>query len=340
MSIQNQYSIEDFLFDESFRVWALDNEQSSASTWDQWLMDHPEAKDVAADARQIIKSLHFKKHDISDSEIKAELNRLHLSIERSERRHATRHINPMRRWIAAAAVIILLLTFGAIIFNSQMRTSPDNIEWVEVVIPNGEVQSLILPDQSIAFVNAGSTIRYKEDFGTKTREIELAGEAWFDVKHDTERPFIVHTSEADVKVLGTAFNVKAYDDDNIHQVSLERGKVMIMGEYLKNQTLVPDQSWLLIRNKNTARVFKTNNIATHSAWRKGKIIFNNTSFYEIAKRLERSHNIAFTIDNQELLSCHYTGEFSMDDSVEKILHIISLTAPFEYSISGNNITIK
>ena len=340
MGIKTPLRTEDLLLDDTFRSWVSDPKSTHASYWEQYIADHPESLATVDEAKKLVQMLHFKGKKVNPEQIQAALSQLNNTIDKqSVAQHKSRRIFSSW-WHSAAAVLLFLIAFGAVFLSTYKKGTEKTIARTEITAPKGVVKSLILPDQSIAYLNAGSSIQYKADFSGDLREVFLSGEAWFDVCHDETKPFIVHTGQADVKVLGTAFNVRAYPGDNVHQVSLERGKIAISGENLQDQILLPQQSWLLLRNKNTVRVFKTNNIDTYSLWREGRIVFRNTSFEEIASILERSHDITFTIKKQELLNCHYTGEFSMEDDISKILNIISMTAPFEYSVNGRNITIQ
>ncbi|HPE57649.1 MAG: DUF4974 domain-containing protein [Bacteroidales bacterium] len=340
MQTKTPFSVEDFLQDETFLSWVSNPDSRHACYWNEWSARHPEALATIEEAKKMAGMLQFTNFRANDQQVNEALTRLNHTLDVQEVvTKKTRH-NFSKQGYRVAAVLLLLVAFGAFLITTHQKNSTETAFWTEVTAPYGTVKNLILPDQSIVFLNAGSKIRYPKNFQGDTREVELCGEAWFDVHHNETLPFIVHTAETDITVLGTAFNVNAYPGDALHQISLERGKIQISGDRLQKQILLPEQSWLLLRDKNTARVFKTNNIATYSAWRSGKIIFRNTSFEAMTRQLERSHNIRFTIRKDALKQCHYTGEFSMQDDIEKILKIISMTAPFEYIIQDKEIIIQ
>ena len=205
---------------------------------------------------------------------------------------------------------------------------------------NQHPKNTLLPDSTLVFINSGTKLIYDSDFGKKNRQVYLEGEAYFDIKHNSKKLFIVHTFEYDIKVLGTAFNVSAYLGDNIHKTSLERGKIAIIDKARKVTILMPDETHLLIRNKKQNKTYKVEDITKFSSWRNGKILFLNQTFKDIAKKLERTHNLVFKHYNKDVMNLRYTGEFSIDDDISKILNIIKLTTPLEYEIRNDTIMIR
>lgn len=335
---QQTYSFEDLLFNESFQNYALQTVSKDIMCWKNYLHDHPQLNDEAQRAVELLKNLQFRKQSLSDQHIQTELNRLHVRIAEKQQPKSTSFL--LRHWQKIAAILVLAVALSGFLISKYQLITPKELVWTEVVVPKGEIKNIILPDNSVVFLNAGTKLRYADNFPGKTREIFLEGEAYFDVTHNEKKPFIVHTCETDITVLGTAFNVQAYEDEDIHMVSLERGKVSVGRSSEKPATLSPNQSWLLLRNKNTFKVYKSDNIAAQSSWRSGKIVFKNQRFADIIRRLERSHNVTFKIENQDIMNYRYTGEFSVEDDIPKILKIINLTAPFTYHIENDTIIIR
>lgn len=335
---QQTYSFEELLFDESFQNYALHAVSKDIMIWEDYLHDHPKQADEAQRAVDLLKTLQFRKQSLSNQHIQAELTRMHQRIE--TKKHTKSAPFFLHHWQKIAAILVLAAILSGFLISKYQLITPKELVWTEVVVPKGEIKNIILPDNSVVFLNAGTKLRYADNFAKKTREIFLEGEAFFDVTHNEEKPFIVHTCETDITVMGTAFNVQAYKEEKNHMVSLERGKVSIGRPDETPAILAPNQSWLLLRNKKTVKVYKSDNITAQSSWRRGKIVFKNQRFADIIRRLERSHNVTFKVENQDILNSRYTGEFSMDEDIPTILKIINLTAPFTYNIENNTIIIR
>jgi transmembrane sensor len=183
-------------------------------------------------------------------------------------------------------------------------------------------------------------LKYDSNFGKKRREVFLEGEAWFDVKHDKKKPFIVHTQENDITVLGTSFNVYAYPSENTFRTSLERGKISVSHSDIETVKLKENQTYLLTKNSLKPEICESENIQSYSSWKEGETVFRNQPFSEILRNLERTHNVAFNLLNKEVGSIKFTGNFSTKDNISTILEVIKLPMAFEYVIVNDTITIK
>ena len=332
---------EDFIADASFINYAKGLKSEDIRFWKEWLAKNPGNQKTAEEARIFITHIAPERSILPDRFIDNEWNRLENRLGLSKRR-VSASVKPgakIRVWQYAAAIALLISVLGAF-FSRSIFNQDDLLSVNEIVVPKGQIKNILLPDETLVFLNSDTKLSYNSNFGEKNREVTLEGEAYFDVKHHSGKPFIVHTCENEIKVLGTAFNVKAYPDRNIHRVSLERGKIMISDQYQASYDLSPNQTYLLIRDTRSAKTFKTNNVKDYSSWTKGKIILRNHRFSDIVKDLERSHNVIIDIQNKQILNSRYTGDFSRDDSIRKILKIISLTSHFDFEIARDTIIIK
>ncbi|MEN8227960.1 MAG: FecR domain-containing protein [Bacteroidota bacterium] len=335
------YKFEDYISDTSFFNYAQGLEPEDIRFWKEWLAKNQGNQKTAEEARIFI--IHFvpERSILPDRFIDNEWNRLDNKLGLSKKRVSASN-KPgvkIRVWHYAAAIALLISVLGAF-FTGSIFNQDDLISVNEIVVPKGQIKNILLPDETLVFLNSDTKLSYNGNFGKKNREVTLEGEAYFDVKHHPSKPFIVHTCENEIKVLGTAFNVKAYPDRNIHRVSLERGKVMISDQYLESYALSPNQTYLLIRDTRSAKTFKTDNVEDYSSWTQGKIILRNHRFSDIAKDLERSHKVIIDIQDKQILDTRYTGEFSRDDNIRTIMEIISLTSHFKFEIARDTIIIK
>jgi ferric-dicitrate binding protein FerR (iron transport regulator) len=191
----------------------------------------------------------------------------------------------------------------------------------QLIIPYGKTSEVILSDGTTVFLNAGSRLIYPESFTGKTREVFLSGEAFFDVKKDANRPFIVQLDVFRVKVFGTRFNVSAYPTDNIVETVLAEGRVSMF----KNNARLLDKPIELIPNqlasfdrttKETS--LKTVNTDNYILWTTGVLKFESADLQRIVQRLERYYNIRIEINDSDLGSLHISGKLELKNDPDEI----------------------
>ncbi len=234
----------------------------------------------------------------------------------------------------------------------------------EVATLNGARSKILLPDGTNVWLNSGSKITYNRDLDTSSiREVYLSGEAFFDVVKNAKRPFVIHTAKMDVKVLGTRFNVKAYDDDQTTETSLIKGSVEVSlknnpgRKYLlkPNQKLVLSNDLPLKAAKGMATVALPE-VATNlveikpltylqgtetdieSSWTKNLLSFEDEAFIEVAKKMERWYDVSIEFKNKRWEDKFLNGSFEKE-SLEQALKALKYTTGFDYKIDHNKITI-
>jgi len=211
-----------------------------------------------------------------------------------------------------------------------------------ITIPFGKTFKVTLSDASIVHLNAGSTLKYPEQFVSgNTRNVYLTGEAFFEVSKDEKHPFIVHSGQVDVEVLGTKFNLSSYIDDITTHCELVEGSVRMSEStnYKNNTILAPNQksAW-----NNDTKKFEIENIDVklYTAWVYGELMFQNEPFEHVIKKLERSYGVKIKNNNPLLAKQNFTGTIKIkESSVESILDLFKLDTPFEYEINKNSIEI-
>ena len=248
-------------------------------------------------------------------------------------------------WLRVASVVLLTFTIGALSYfaGTQNRSGMD-LQAFETIVPMGARSKVILPDHSVVWMNAGSSLKYTTDFGKEKREVWLNGEAYFEVESDSLIPFLVNSEDISVKVLGTSFNVKAYEDDDEISVALLSGKVDVHAassddEYgMQDAILFPDQ---MLRYDKKTHVMKTVAVKASDAclWIDGCMKFKDLPFERIAKELERKYDVRITILSSVLKNEVFSGSFSADYSLSHILKEIDVEKKYKWSRKGNNIII-
>lgn len=242
-------------------------------------------------------------------------------------------------WItkAAATLLIPVLAFLVYTLTDKQSETPQYAEMavdsLEIVAPTGSKTRVEFSDGSEVYLNHGSKIKYPQKFTGNIREVLLSGEGYFKVAHDPEKPFIVRTTDLNIKALGTTFNVFAYPDEKVVATTLIEGKV-VLEQKTKSQdikslgTMVPSQH--VSYNKETGEIFSTKGeIEKYISWKEGKLIFKRDSIVLIAHRLSRWYSVDIEIKDDEVRDYTYTATF-IDESLSHILDLLKDAAPIDY----------
>lgn len=251
----------------------------------------------------------------------------------------TRKLIPV--WMKVAAAIILLLGCNYFWYTytenlTEVYTKADSP--YEIKVPAGSRTNIVLPDGTEVSLNAGSVLRYYRGFGIRGRDVTLDGEGYFKVAKNEKIPFFVNTNGVQVQVVGTVFNVRAYDDDDYVMVSLLEGRVNLSALSGSAMKLFPSEQALY--NKNTGRMEKMkSNASTACDWLDGGLTFENVSFEDIAHRLERKFQVKIRIESERLGEEHFSGCFNSNQSIDDILEEINVEKQYTWKVSGDTIFI-
>lgn len=269
----------------------------------------------------------FNNEPLPKSNVDHVLQKIHQQIQLEEIKLKNNRFIAVFQRIAAILIIPLILAFMAV-FYFQSKKPKTEVAVAEIQCPMGVRTKFILPDGTTGFLNSGSTLEYPVIF-TNTRNVTLKGEAYFNVKRDEEHPFTVNTPNLKTKVLGTQFNVIAYENEDSEEIILKEGKVEVYsmkGEKL--EILQPDQKLFL--NLQTWQ-YNKNQIESEQyvSWTEGKLTFRNESMQQVANRLGRWYNAEIEIRDPELLKYAFRATF-IDEPIEEVLKLLAKTAPLIY----------
>ena len=238
-----------------------------------------------------------------------------------------------KRMSIAAALVPLLIIAGSYLYYTSTKD-----KWVEISVAYGDKKHFLLPDSSEIWLNAGTAIKYPEKFSKAQRLVYLDGEAYFSVRKDAAKPFIVETSQLSVKVLGTQFNVKAYADDELVTTTLTSGKVEVTPPVQGSQILKPNEQ--LTYDKKTSAVNITEVSPTNAdGWITGKLIFTDAPFTEILQTLERRYNVTINHTMNVPASKRYTVRFLKNENLEEVLPVLSEMIGFSYQIQRDKVEL-
>jgi transmembrane sensor len=201
-----------------------------------------------------------------------------------------------------------------------------------------EIKQITLPDGSVVWLNQNSNLQYHKEFNGNTREVKLNGEAFFEVQKNKNKPFIISSKQSTTQVLGTSFNLVAYDSANEVELSVKTGQVSFTANQNKQQIIVNANERAIINKEAQApqkEIYNNNALA----WQNKELTFNNTLFSEVAKTLAHSYNVKISISNTRINNCHFTGEFK-NASFQNVMETICKTLQLVYEQEENKVTIK
>ena len=234
------------------------------------------------------------------------------------------------KWLRIAAIFIIVLSAG---YLSYYLFAVRSTSWVSVVNPAGKIQLLYLPDSTKVWLNASSELRYVKKF-SKQRQVQLSGEAFFEVTHDKMHPFQITTDKMQTTVIGTSFNIQAYKTENLQTVSLVSGSVQIENNSGVVAVLKPAMQFTLNQEKGISEITSIDT-GMVAGWKKGQLEFKGDSFAFIASTLERWYNTRMIFADTSLRNCRYYMSFDNTVSLEKVLSAIKELTGAGYSISRN-----
>ena len=247
-------------------------------------------------------------------------------------------------WMWTAAAVILLSVLGIMYFirgGNERKVGKQITLKKNIRTGIGEVKKIALSDGSCVWLNAKSEISFINGFVSDKRELYLKGEAYFEIKRDVKRPFIVHANSWKVKVLGTHFDVSDYQEDHQTSVSVTEGKVAI--ETNNNEPLNSilhsgdELSFSKVRNKYYKRQVST---ASRPAWINKNVVFYHCKMVDVGHFIKRNFGYNLLFKEPEIKDMELSGEFGNITEVEELLKIICLTLNTEFTINENNIEIS
>ncbi|MDR2954302.1 MAG: FecR domain-containing protein [Prevotella sp.] len=219
--------------------------------------------------------------------------------------------------------------------KETIRKEPKSAAYHQLMVPKGRRSTLRLSDGTFLYVNSGTIVSYPVEFTEKTRTIYINGEAYLDVHHDTHHPFVVKTSQVDIQVLGTQFNVMAYDDDDNKQITLAEGSVKILSNDKDNgKGIILKPSEMYQYNNGKTNISKVD-LIKYTSWKDGIYYFDSERLDAIMKRLSRYYGTSITFDDR-IASLKCSGKMDLKDDLTDVLNGLAFSFPIKINNENEN----
>lgn len=344
--------------------WRNDITKEEKGELEQLLLEHPDVWLKAG----LMDQLSFSKKPLMDEgAVAAWADKVSLEIEKMEKDPVVPEQAAGKRQrprIVLFTLLSLVIATCLFFIYRQWGSMPDGYKLVTT--DAGMKTRIRLSDGSMVWLNAGSSLKYPPKFDKQVREVFLSGEGYFDVQGNAGKPFIIHTEKADIRVLGTSFNVRSYKDEGFEETALISGAVEISvkeagktGRIIlkpnqklvirdtknietKNEkgTLIEQSGKMTIERKDLSAIGSLDSgQVAETAWLRNRFLFENETLDFISRRLERWYGIKIIIQDPQLSTLRFTGRAD-NLSLEKLLTILQEIQPFNYSIEDDTVIIK
>lgn len=336
--MDQKFRFEQLLSDEDFQKDVLGMENSETLAPESILANYSISEKQLQTARRFFSVLSFRKDKLSAIEIETALHRLErritdtsvpLSIETNKRSGFLTLI------IRAAAIFTIPLLLSTLYYYQQSRNvkpqylaSASNEKATNTFYASlGARTQVVLPDGSLVWLNSGSTLTCPMVFSSKSRDVSLQGEAFFEVVKNEKIPLIVTAGDLKVKVYGTRFNLNAFAAEKMIETTLLEGKIsMISGDSKQEFPLSPGYTASYTKANHKLRISKVENMERYTGWKEGKLLFESDRFVDIIQKLERWYNVDIKLSEASLGDYTLHATF-FDESIEQILEIFAVSIP-------------
>jgi transmembrane sensor len=342
-------SVEDLLCDESFQRYCRGEDRSDVLFWENWIGENPDKATMVVRAKRMYDMLNLGQGNRLE-----QLAALKDAVTRRSQLRAellqTRK-TPARSFLKYAAGILLLITVAAFLYIKYGARSKPMLAGYEYYTGANGRKTIMLPDGSVVMLNANSHLSVSRDFDVRHRKVSITGEAFFDIEHDAEHPFLVNTLQYTIRVLGTTFNVRSYPGKDTTETTLLTGKIEILQEQL-NSTVVlkPNQKFMLAEPQTSKQVALSkgkvlppamNTVTRHlveTSWARRKMDIKDETLGEIAEQLQDWYGVKIRFADEVVKGYRYTASFD-DETVFNALQYLQQSYPFSYSIEDDCIVI-
>lgn len=338
-----EYQLDDFLADEFFIQWVKFPTPDNSHFWEKWIQENSDKKDMIREAAGLIRLVKKKEGPGLSNKEYVELFEGIIRSELVKPTESTR----TKYWYSffnfrQVAVLFLFLSLSGVYYYSFVSSDKNGSEIADVGekmvvrnIPLGQKATLQLEDGTKIYLNSGSEFSFPENFGDSLRTVFLKGEAFFEVAEEKDRPFRVVTSQADIEVLGTSFNIN-FSSNHI-AVALVTGKVKV-NDRLGNRMVLKPKEILMIDSLGN---FKKGGFDAMEilGWKDKYLVFNENSIEEVENKLENWYGVQVEIQGDFPINWAYSGMYQ-DESLDNVLLGIRQTSKIRYKLKEKEVQIS
>jgi len=330
------YTVEDFVEDNDFRCWINSPNEILISFWTNFQIEYPEKTESVEMASQIVKALFIEERAIKREVYQDSIGQLKKYIDqKSSDKDKIKWL--FVNWRMVAAVLLLPVLAVSIYLYSGNYLNQTSGQYVQYVVPEGQKSKVILVDGTQVWLNSGSTLSVSMENKNK-RKVKLSGEAYFDVVKDKQVPFLVETKDFTVKVYGTQFNVRAYNDQIESETILKEGSISILTNSKEEIKMAPGQRFLLDSKKEYA--LSEVNPDIYLSWKDNILKINNEKLEDLLVRMEHWYGIKIQTENfDKVKNLRYTLTVKTE-SLREMLELMNYVTPLNYKIDGENLILK
>lgn len=338
-------NVEKLLTDEEFIKWVKNPTVENDLFWSEWIKGNPDKLDDFKSARDLIQKFNFKTAPIDDERFNRVLKNILLEKPSDNQKRQTRNKNfisiGFETWIKVAAVFLFLLTFALIIKINFIKSEVEApIHYIIKQNPFGQKSTIILPDSTVITLNSGSRIIYPERFTSEYRDVELKGEAFFEVSEVKQQPFRVKSGDIYTLALGTSFNVKAFENESKISVSLNNGKVKISGvqdQFKETFILSPGEK--IVYNSKLQEAEKLEfDRELELSWKDGILIFKQTNMNDFIHIIERWYGVNVELSGNSEDECKISGRFE-NETLKVVLESLQFSKEVDYELNDKEVNL-
>lgn len=336
------------LFQDEFFIKMVNNpDEETTHYWQRWLKLNPDRRKEFELAKQTIQSIRYKNvRNLSATDYDRIFNDIRSFKKKYDEKESLIDLSKKAKllpivWKVAAVILFFIsVSFGAhYLFLDRVITEElVTVEQIEKFVPFGAKQTIRLGDGTLVRLNSGSTLKYPAQFSDGERNVELKGEAFFEVTRDESRPFTISSGDIRTQVLGTSFNVRYRTDEDHIQVALVSGMVKVRDVRGNEMLLEPSEMAVY---STSDKVIKKKNFDEKlvTSWKDNILIFEKASIGEVVDQLEKWYGVNIDMQLKTPIVGMYSGEYK-DKSLDIVLEGIGYASGFQYEIDGMNVKIK
>lgn len=347
MKKYEHYKVEDFLQDDLFVQWCYSGSPELTEYWQRWCEQYAEKVPVLQKAREIVQSVEYKEQERASEEVYQRI--LQQVLQESEKKEIEEYQKVYRQGYWKVAAVLFMLIAAAVYFLGRQQSQPAGVyspavTYVEKYCPAGRKMSIILDDGTKVKLNGDTYLRYAENFGDNLREVELTGEAFFEVAKDTKRPFVVRCQHLQTTVLGTSFNMQAYPDSKETDVAVVEGLVQVA---VSAQSKSLDSALVFLAKGERVNYKASEDqwkkeavqVASIGRWRNWELVFKQDDMIDIARKLERWYGVKAIVKGPFSRKIHYSATYH-NNTLYAVLEGISYSTKISYTLKGDTVYIE